>query len=69
MDTIFMNIVLDPLIAFLGVVVPIGLAYIILLLQSRKPCSGDRRTSASACNELLQKRTKESCAEENRAAP
>lgn len=35
MDTMFMNIVLDPVIALIGILIPLGVAYLILALQSR----------------------------------
>ena len=35
MDTMFMNIVLDPMLAIVGILVPLGVAYVILALQTR----------------------------------
>jgi hypothetical protein len=35
MDTFFIGTVLDPMIAFLGILLPLGLAYVILFFQSR----------------------------------
>ena len=35
MDTMFMNIVLDPMLAIIGILVPLGVAYIIIALQTR----------------------------------
>ncbi len=64
-----MSNAIDPFLGLIGIAIPIGVAYVILLLQSRKPCSDHLKTSASACNELLQERTEESSAEENRAEP
>lgn len=35
METMFMNIVLDPLVALVGILVPLGVAYVILTLPMR----------------------------------
>lgn len=35
METFFVSTVFDPFMAIIGVVIPIGVAYVILFLQSR----------------------------------
>jgi hypothetical protein len=67
MHTFFMDTVLDPLLAILGILVPLVVAYVIVFMQARKPDSCERRTSATVRNDLLQKR-KESRAEETHTA-
>ena len=52
----------------LVIIVPLGLAYVILLLQSRKPACGYPKLSAMTRDDLLQKRTELSRAEEKHAA-
>ncbi|MGO8753846.1 MAG: hypothetical protein ACLQHK_01295 [Gallionellaceae bacterium] len=61
-----MDKILEPLLAILAIVVPLGLAYVIVLLQSRKPACGCRKPTAR--DDLLQKRTGLSRAEEEHAA-
>jgi hypothetical protein len=63
-----MNNILEPLLAILAIVAPLGLAYVILLLQSRKPACGCRKVSAMTRDDLLQKSTELSRAEEKYAA-
>ncbi|MGA8148331.1 MAG: hypothetical protein WB870_12285 [Gallionellaceae bacterium] len=63
-----MDKILEPLLAILAIVVPLGLAYVIVLLQSRKPACGCRKVSATARDDLLQKGTELSRAEEEHAA-
>ena len=62
-----MDTILGPLLAILAIVVPLGLAYVIVLLQSRKPGYGCRKVSAIARNDLLQKSTELPCPEEKQA--
>ena len=47
---------MEPLLAILAILVPLGLAYLILLLQSRKNDSGSCKSSAMARDDLLQKK-------------
>jgi hypothetical protein len=63
-----MDAILEPLLAMLVIIVPLGLAYVILLLQSRKPACGCPKLSAMTRDDLLQKRTELSRAEEKHAA-
>jgi hypothetical protein len=63
-----MDAVLEPLLAILAIVVPLGLAYVIVLWQSRKPACGCRKVSAITRDDLLQKRAELSRAEEKHAA-
>jgi len=52
-----MNSILEPLLAILAIVIPLGMAYVILLLQSRKPACGRWKASAAiAHNNLLHKK-------------
>ena len=64
MHTFYMDIVFDSSIAILGIVVPLGLAYVILLWDLNHD---HRKDSATARDDLLQKRT-EPRATESRAA-
>jgi hypothetical protein len=68
MKTLVMDNFLEPLLAILAIVVPLGLAYVIVLWQSRKPACGCRKVSAITRDDLLQKRTELSSAEEKHAA-
>jgi Flp pilus assembly protein TadB len=63
-----MNSILEPLLAILAIVAPLGLAYAILLWQSRKPACARRKASATARDDLLRKRAELSRAEEKQAA-
>ena len=68
MGTHFMNNVLDPLFAILGIVIPLGLAYVILLLQSRNLDHDRRKESATTRDETKQERTELSRVEKKQAA-
>ena len=61
MDTILLPLDVDtillPLLAMLAIVVPLGLAYVILSLQSRKPACGCRKVSAITRDVPLQRKT------------
>ena len=57
MNTYFMDTVLYPLLAIFGILVPLGVAYVILFMYARKPDSSGSRKSSIARNDLLQKRT------------
>jgi hypothetical protein len=57
MKALDMDTILEPLLAILAIVVPLGLAYVIVLLQSRKPACGCRKVSALTRDDPLQKRT------------
>ena len=50
-----MNSILEPLLGILAVLAPIGMAYVILLLQSRKPDGVRRKEFAFARNDALHK--------------
>jgi hypothetical protein len=52
-----MDAILEPLLAILAIVVPLGLAYVIVLLQSRRPDCGCRKASAITCDSPLQRKT------------
>jgi hypothetical protein len=72
-----MNNILEPLLAIrvpghelfvLAIVVPIGLAYLILFLQASKPTCGGRKVSAFTRGDLLPEGTELSRAERKQAA-
>jgi hypothetical protein len=50
--------ILEPLLAILAIVVPLGLAYAILSWQSRKQAGGCRKSSAITRNDLQRKMVK-----------
>lgn len=50
MSTFFMDTVLDPFIAMLGIVIPLGLAYVILFLQSHSR-QGENRNECNPTKE------------------
>jgi hypothetical protein len=68
MKALVMDNFLEPLLAILAIVVPLGLAYVIVLLQSRKPACVCRKVSALTRDDPLQKRTGLSRAENKHAA-
>jgi hypothetical protein len=57
MKALDMDNILEPLLAILAIVVPLGLAYVFLLLQSRKPACGCRKVSAITRDAPLQRKT------------
>jgi hypothetical protein len=63
-----MNAIMEPVLAILAIVVPLGLAYLILLWQSRKPAEDARKLSAATHDELLRKMAKLSGADEKHVA-
>ena len=63
-----MSTIMEPLLAILAIVVPLGIAYVIMLWQSRKPACDGRKASAITRDELLQKRMELSRAEEKYTA-
>ncbi len=63
-----MNSILEPLLAILAIFVPLGMAYVILLFQSRKPADRCRKESTITHNNLLNKMAKLSLADEKNAA-
>ena len=63
-----MDAVLEPLLAMLVIIVPLMLAYVILFLQSSKAACGSPKVSAITRDDLLQKRTELSRAEEKHGA-
>ena len=52
------NSILEPLLTILAVLAPLGMAYVILLLQARKPSGGCRKSSAITRNDLQRKMAK-----------
>jgi hypothetical protein len=52
-----MDAILEPLFAIIAIVIPLGLAYVIVLLQSRKPACGCREASAITRDVPLQRKT------------
>jgi hypothetical protein len=46
MDTMFVNITLDPVIAIVGVLIPLGVAYVIVALHTRFERTESQRSSA-----------------------
>jgi hypothetical protein len=52
-----MDAILEPLLAILAIVVPLGLAYVIVLLQSRKSACGCRKVSAITRDAPRQRKT------------
>jgi hypothetical protein len=52
-----MDNILEPLLAILAIVVPLGLAYVIVVLQSRKSAFGCRKVSAITRDVPLQRKT------------
>lgn len=63
-----MSTILEPLLAILAIVVPLGMAYVIVLLQSRNPACDCREGSATTRDDLLKKRMELSRVEEKHAA-
>jgi hypothetical protein len=63
-----MNSLLDPLLAILVIVVPIGLAYIVIMLQARKPPSVWLNVSPMARDKLSKKGRDLSCTRNKSAA-
>lgn len=59
---------LEPLLALLVIIVPLGLAYVIVVLQSRNPARDGRKVSAITRDDLLQKGTELSRPAEKHAA-
>jgi hypothetical protein len=52
-----MDSILEPLLALLAIFFPLGMTYIILLLQLNGPSSGRRKASAMAREATLEERT------------
>jgi hypothetical protein len=63
-----MSFLLNPLLAILAIVVPIGLAYIVITLQARKPPSVWLNVSPIARDKLSKKGGDLSCAGKKSAA-
>ena len=57
MKALDMDAILEPLLAMFVIIVPLGLAYVILLLQSRKQGCGCRKVSAITRDVPLQRKT------------
>jgi hypothetical protein len=64
MNTFFMDTVFDSSIALLGVLMPLGLAYIILLWQGHTPDADHRKGFATTHDGLAENKTKPSHADE-----
>jgi len=62
-----MSSILEPLLALLVIVAPLGLAYVILSLQARKSAGGHRKAPAILHSAQQQKRTELFRSEEERA--
>jgi hypothetical protein len=63
-----MNSVMEPLFAIFAIFAPLGLAYVILVLQSRRPASKCRKLSEGIKKNLMHKMTKLSREEEKIAS-
>jgi hypothetical protein len=63
-----MNSILDPFLAILAIVIPMGLAYIVITLQARRPPSVWLNVSANIRDKLLQQGAQPSRVEEKHAA-
>ncbi len=63
-----MDSILEPLLAILAIVIPLGLAYVILVLQARKSAGSCRKASAITHNELSHEMAKLARADEKNAA-
>jgi hypothetical protein len=63
-----MNSIVDPLLAILAIVVPLGLAYVVIALQARNPQSVWLNVSANARNKFSPKGEPSSPAEEKYAS-
>lgn len=49
-----MNSILDPLLAIFAIVVPLALAYVVLLWQAHNPACDYRKEYAITCDDLRQ---------------
>lgn len=67
MSTFFMNIDWAPLLAILGIVMPIGMVYVILFIQSRHLDGCQPKELATTGDELQHERSELSCAEKKQA--
>jgi hypothetical protein len=63
-----MSSILEPLLAVLAIVVPLGVAYVIVLLESRNSACGCRQASAISRDDLPQNRAGLSCTDDKHAA-
>jgi hypothetical protein len=63
-----MNSLLNPLLAIIAIVVPLGLAYTILLWQAHNPVCDYRKEYRITCDELRHEEMKLSHAEEKYGA-
>jgi len=61
-----MDAILEPLLAVLAILFPLGMTYVILLLQLHEPASGRRKVSAH--DDTMQEEAELSRAEEKRTA-
>ena len=68
MPTFFMDTVWDPLLAILGIVVPLGVAYVILFFQSRHLDYGHPKVPATTRDEPQQEKAELSRAEKKQVA-
>ena len=63
-----MDIVLDPMLAILGIFIPLGLAYVILFFQSRHLDYGHPKVPATTRDEPQQEKAELSRAERKQTA-
>ncbi len=68
MASFFMDTVWVPLLAIIGIVVPLGVAYVILFFQSRNLDYGHPKVPATIRDEPQQKKAELSRAEKKQAA-
>jgi hypothetical protein len=64
-----MSSILESLLYILAILFPLGMTYVILLLQTSNPPSSRRKTPATARDDLLQNMACLSCAKDKHAAP
>ena len=63
-----MSSILDPFLAILAIIIPLGLAYVIIMLQARKPPSVWLHGYAISRDDVLPEGAQPSRAEEKHAA-
>ena len=68
MGSFFMDTMFDPIIAILGIFIPLGVAYSILFFHSRHLDYGHPKVSAATDDVVSREATELSCAEKKQAA-
>ncbi len=68
MGSFFMNTIFDPMLAILGILIPLGVAYVILFIQSRYLDYGYPNVPATTRDEQRQEEVELSRAEKKQAA-